>query len=148
MTLVAKPIVNNQLWIVLNGTKKVGNVEFTTTGGYKVQIGQTQQCFDSTTKIEDFVKIKFDRPINPTVPVDLLYKKWPNTGNTYNDVMDIKRKLHLYTKEKDSKCYYASGWFSVNINDTWQTMFCPKYIFITRYEYKGPYMTQQEASAA
>lgn len=147
MTLIAKPIVKNQLWIVLNGSKKVGNVEYTNSG-YKVQIGNTQQCFDSTTKIEDFVKIKFERSQPSIPPVDLLYKKWPNTGNTYNDVMDIKRKLHLYTKESDSKCYYASGWFNIKINDSWQTMFCPKYIYIIRYQYKGPYVTETEAIAA
>lgn len=149
MTLVAKPIIKNQRWIVLDRGIKVGAVE-ATTSGYRVQIGSTENCYDSTTNIENFVKIKFERPqtSQQSEEVSLTYAKWPTTGKTYNDVMDIKRKLHLYTKESDSKCYYASGWFKIKMNDDWQTLFCPKYIYVTRYEYKGPYMTESEAAAA
>lgn len=146
MTLIAKPIISNQRWIVLDRGNKVGAVE-ATKNGYRVQLGSIEKCYDSTTNIENFVKIKFERPqVSQTVTLN--YAKWPTTGKTYNDVMDIKRKLHLYTKEADSKCYYASGWFKIKMNDTWQTMFCPKYIYVTRYDYRGPYMTLQDASAA
>lgn len=146
MTLIAKPIISNQRWIVLDRGNKVGAVE-ATKNGYRVQLGSIEKCYDSTTNIENFVKIKFERP-QDSQTVALNYAKWPTTGKTYNDVMDIKRKLHLYTKEADSKCYYASGWFKIKMNDTWQTMFCPKYIYVTRYDYRGPYMTENEAAAA
>lgn len=146
MTLVAKPIISDKRWIVLDRGHKVGAVE-ATKNGYRVQLGSLEQCYDSTSKIEDFVKIKFERPETPqSVPVN--NSPYPTTGNTYNNLLDIKRKIHIYTKEPDSKCYYASGWYRVNINGEWQTWFCPKYIYITRYDYLGPYMTQQEATAA
>lgn len=146
MTLIAKPIISNQRWIVLHRGNKVGAVE-ATKDGYRVQIGNTEKCFDSTSNIENFVKIKFERPQAPQ-SITLNLSSWPNTGKTYNDVTDIKRKLHLYTKESDSKCYYASGWFKIKMNDAWQTVFCPKYIYVIRYEYRGPYMTESEATAA
>ena len=146
MTLVAKPIILNKRWIVLDRGNKVGAVE-ATENGYKVQLGNIEKCYDSTSNIENFVKISFERSEAPKT-VTLCYAKWPTTGKTYNDVMDIKRKLHLFTKESDSKCYYVSGWFKIKINDNWQTQFCPKYIYITRYDYLGPYMTEQEAEQA
>lgn len=146
MTLVAKPIILDKRWIVLDRGHKVGAVE-ATTNGYRVQLGSLEQCYDSTSNIENFVKIKFERP-EVARNNSVVFSKWPTTGKTYNDVMDIKRKLHLYTKESDSKCYYASGWFKIKMNDEWQTIFCPKYIYITRYDYRGPYMTENEAAAA
>ena len=33
-------------------------------------------------------------------------------------------------------------------NGTKQAIFCPKYIFIQRYEYSGPYKTETEAQEA
>jgi hypothetical protein len=57
----------------------------------------------------------------------------------------VKRKIHVYTKSPKSKCYYAAGYFNVELNGEWQTIAMPKYIFIQRYEYNGPYTTLQEA---
>lgn len=146
MTLVAKPIILDKRWIVLDSGHKVGAVE-ATNNGYRVQLGNNEQCYDSTSKIESFVKIKFERTYTERSDI-ISYYKWPTTGKTYNNIVDVKRKIHLYTKSAGSKCYYASGWYRVNINGEWQTWFCPKYIYITRYEYRGPYMTPEEASSA
>jgi hypothetical protein len=65
-------------------------------------------------------------------------------------MLDISRKLHIFTKDNDSKCYFAAGWFAVNLNDgdKWETQLCPKYIFLQRYPYMGPYKTQREAENA
>lgn len=147
MTLIAKPIIKNKLWIVLDGANKIGNVtadEF----GYTLQLGQSQAHFTSTENIESLSKIKFERPTAVDSELNSVYTIWPNTGKTYNNVMDIKRKIHIYTKTPKSKCYYASGWFKVKYNNEWETIFCPKYIMVTRYPYHGPFMTKQEADQA
>lgn len=145
MTLIAKPIVKNRLWIVLDEGNKVGNVE-ADERGYKLQLGKIETHYDTTNKIEDFVKIKFERP--PVNNKQSAYGPWPATGKTYNEVMDVKRKLQLFTKTEHSKCYHVRGWFKIKLNDSWQVMLCPKYIFVTRYQYMGPYMTRQEAEQA
>ena len=62
-------------------------------------------------------------------------------------MLDIKRKLHLYTKTQKSKCYYAAGWFVINQNNESTLVFCPKYIFVQRYSYSGPYKTEGEAAS-
>jgi hypothetical protein len=76
---------------------------------------------------------------------ELPYPEFPTTSKTYNSIFDIKRKLHLFTKSKKSKCYHAAGWYILNQNGTEQVSFCPKYIFIQRYPYRGPYKTEDEA---
>jgi hypothetical protein len=141
MTLIAKPIVKNHSWIVTNGSEKVGNVHYS-SGGYIVKLGNKLSSFDSTKAIENLVSIKFERPSKSKLST-LSYAVWPtDVKTTYNNIFDVKRKLHLYTKTKKSKCYHVAGWFNVKMNDEWQTVFCPKYIFIQRYQYIGPFLSE------
>lgn len=146
-TLIAKPIVENQLWVITDGVKKIGNVE-ADGAGYNVKIGGTVEHFASTTTIADIKHIEFQRPPHGSHE-QLDYAVWPtDCKKTYNNAYDIKRRIHVFTKTEDSKCYYAAGWFNLNTEGEWVTELCPKYIFIQRYEYTGPYMTKQEAKQA
>ena len=74
--------------------------------------------------------------------------EYPTTGKVSNSILDIKRKLHLFTKGTKSKCYYAAGWFVMNHSAEPEVVFCPKYIFIQRYGYSGPFKTENEAKQA
>lgn len=145
MTLIAKPIVKNQLWVLINGNDKVGNVQ-ADKDGYQVRVGNKFAHFDTTGSIERAVKIEFQRPVKTASKAHIPYAVWPTSGRTYNNMMDVKRKLHLFTKNSKSKCYYAAGWFKMKLDTEWQTIFCPKYIFICRYEYSGPFITEEEAN--
>ena len=73
------------------------------------------------------------------------FSEYPTTAKVYNSILDVKRKLHLFTKTPKSKCYYAAGWYTVKQGAESKEIFCPKYIFIQRYEYTGPYKTKIEA---
>lgn len=74
------------------------------------------------------------------------YPEYPTTAKTYNSMFDVKRGLHLYTKTRKSKCFHAAGYFVIEQNGVKSVQFCPKYIFIQRYPYEGPYKTQNEAN--
>jgi hypothetical protein len=143
MSLIAKPIVKNQLWVVTDGNSKVGNVEFI-GDGYSLKLGNSKTHFDSTKSIQRLISIEFQRPYRPAKQ-NLPYAVWPTSSRTYNNMFDVKRKLHVYTKTKKSKCYHTAGWFNLKLNGEWQSTFCPKYIFIQRYPYSGPFMTKEEA---
>ena len=144
MTLIAKPIRKDQWWVVTDGNQKVGNVEYT-QNGYSVRLGNSEHHFDSTKAIQRFTAIEFQRPSSLHQKNTIPYAQWPTSGRTYNNMFDVKRKLHVYTKTKKSRCYYVAGWFRMNLNDVWQTIFCPKYIFIQRYDYSGPFISREEA---
>ncbi len=143
MALIAKPIVKNQLWVITDGINKIGNVE-ATQGGFDVKIGDNRNHFASTKSIEQIVKLEFERPPKITKEHRPVYANWPTTGATYNNFYDVKRRMHVYTKTARSKCYYAAGYFKVYLNGEWQTIFCPKYIFIQRYPYQGPYLSEED----
>lgn len=143
-TLIAKPIIKNQYWVITNGKEKVGNVVATDTG-YELKIHGATSYFDSTTTIQKQANIEF-QPIPLKVKKGLTFATFPTPSKTYNSVLDIKRKLHLFTTSAKSKCYHAAGWFLVQQGSTFEPMFCPKYIFIQRYKYTGPYKTEAEAT--
>lgn len=144
--LIAKPIIKNQYWVVTDGESKVGNVQ-ANRDGFEVKIDGVSENYTDTKTIQRVSNIQFINPKQPTIHQPP-YAHWPTTGRTYNNILDIKRKMHLYTKSLKSKCYYAAGYYFIKMNGTWQLEFCPKYIFIQRYAYHGPYKTREEALQA
>ena len=144
-SLIAKPVVKNQFWIVTDGDKKVGNV-LADGSGFEVKLNGSKSHYKNTKAIERITNIKFENvgKFKNTVK-DLPFSEYPTTAKVYNSMLDVKRKLHLFTKTVKSKCYYAAGWFTVKQGIENKAIFCPKYIFIQRYEYTGPYKTKAEA---
>lgn len=144
--LIAKPIIKNQYWVVTDGNKKVGNV-IADGSGYEVKLNGKQSHFSNTQDIQKKANIKFEQVKFNKNKTETPYPDLPTTPRTYNSIFDIKKKLHLFTKTKKSKCYHAAGWFIMDQNGVEQVIFCPKYIFIQRYGYKGPFKTEDEAKA-
>ncbi len=147
MNLIAKPVVKDQFWIVTDGEKKVGNV-LANGSGFQVKLGDTKREYPSTKTIAnkeqiEFVNFKKVDKKNPNP-----YEHYPTTGKVFNSVLDVKRKIHLFTKTSKSKCYYAAGWYLLKQGSEFSTILCPKYIFVQRYECFGPYMTKDEAENA
>jgi hypothetical protein len=144
-SLIAKPVVKNQFWIVTDGDEKVGNV-LADGSGFEVKLNGSKTHFKNTKAIERITNIKFENVSKfKTTEKDLPFNEYPTTSKVYNSMLDVKRKLHLFTKTTKSKCYYAAGWFTVKQGAESKAIFCPKYIFIQRYEYTGPYKTKSEA---
>jgi len=144
MNLIAKPVVKDQYWIVTDGEKKVGNV-LANGSGYSVKIGNTKKEYSSTKTIAskeriEFVKFKKIDKKNPNP-----YEDFPVTGKPYNSILDVKRKIHLFTKSAKSKCYYAAGWYALKQGEGFVAVLCPKHIFVQRYECLGPFTTKNEA---
>lgn len=149
MTLKAKPIVNGEYWVVTDGNKKVGNV-ISDGSGFDVKIGNNIEHYNSTKQIEKKAHIEFEK-INKKVKQESIppFAVFPTPSNRiYNSVLDVKRRLHLFTTTVKSKCFHVAGWFNVKQGTEYSTVFCPKYIFIQRYEYQGPFKTEAEANSS
>jgi hypothetical protein len=144
MTLIAKPVVKNQYWIVTDGKEKVGNV-IADGSGFEVKLNGNKKHFKTTNAIKRQTSIEFEQ-VEKQKPVPPL-SSFPTPSKTYNNVLDLKRKLHIFTKSQKSKCYHAAGYFVLNQGEP-SVVFCPKYIFVQRYEYSGPYKTESEAKIA
>lgn len=145
--LVAKPIIKDTYWVVTDGTRKVGNV-LANSAGYEVILNGNTLQFNNTKDIEQSTQITFEPLKSNNTKAQLPYPEYPTFKKTYNNVFDIKRKLHLFTKTSKSKCYHAAGYFAMEQNSNLEVVFCPKYIFVQRYRYVGPFKTEIEAKQA
>lgn len=145
MNLIAKPIVKGEYWVVTDGDKKVGNVVADGTG-FEVKLNGNTAHFKNTRAIEQQVNIEFVN-LKKSSNTENPFGEFPTTEKVHNSILDIKRKLHLFTKTSKSKCYYAAGYFVINQGTEKIVIFCPKYIFIQRYEYLGPFKTKIEAQS-
>lgn len=143
---VAKPIVKDQFWVVTDGNRKVGNIVANNTG-YGMQLNGSTLQFKNTADIKNKVKIRFEPIKTNQSKAALPYPEYPTTAKVYNSIFDVKNGLHLFTKLKKSKCYHAAGWFVVEHNGVPQVMFCPKYIYLERYAFNGPFKTKNEATS-
>lgn len=142
--LIAKPIIKDQYWVVTDGQQKVGNV-VADGSGYHVKVNGVDTKFNTTADLQKNTKIHFQTIKLDRTKSQVPYSDYPTTKKVYNSILDVKRKLHLYTKTLKSKCYYAAGWFVMNQNNQYEVTFCPKYIFIQRYPYHGPFKSKDEA---
>lgn len=143
-TLIAKPIIKDQYWVVTDGSEKVGNV-IADGSGFNLKMNGVDTHFDTTNDLRKKTKIQFQTLKTDRSKAQLPFSHYPTTNKVFNSIFDIKRKLHLYTKTQKSKCFYAAGWYAINQNHDFEPVFCPKYIFIQRYPYHGPYKTKEEA---
>lgn len=144
--LVAKTIVKDQYWVVTDGQKKVGNV-FAVGSEYKVVLNGNTLIFNNTADLKKKTKIIFEPLKSNNSKVQMPYPEYPRPENTYNNFFDLKKRLHIFTKTPKSKCYHVAGYFVIDINGKVDVYFCPKYIFVQRYDYQGPFKTQDEALA-
>ena len=145
--LVAKPIIKNQYWVVTDGDKKVGNV-MAEGSGFDVKIGNNIEHYNTTKAIQKLKNIEFEK-IEKSKPAGPPFAVFPTDNHRiFNSVLDVRRKLHLYTTTPKSKCFHAAGWFALKQSTEFTTIFCPKYIFVQRYEYMGPYKSEAEAIAS
>jgi len=142
--LIAKPVVKNQFWIVTDGTAKVGNV-IADGSGFEVKLNGNKTHFKNTNTIQKQTNIQFQQTKVEKAKKEIPFNEYPTTKKVYNSMLDIKRKIHLFTKTAKSKCYHAAGWYIMYQSEEPVVIFCPKYIFIQRYEYEGPYKTEDEA---
>lgn len=146
MTLVAKPVVDKQYWILQKDNQKVGNVE-ACAGGYQVKINNQVAQFKTIKMVEQRVNIKFEhfpKPIK-TKPATNSVHGYPSAGRVYNPMWDLQQKLPIYTKTNKSKSWFAAGWYRVKKGRNWATVQDPKLIVVQRYPYQGPYYTREEA---
>ena len=102
-------------------------------------------CYLYCSAIKKQTSIEFQQTKVEKTKKEIPFNEYPTTKKVYNSMLDIKRKIHLFTKTSKSKCYHAAGWYVMYQSEEPVVVFCPKYIFIQRYEYEGPYKTEDEA---
>jgi hypothetical protein len=145
MTLIAKPIIDKQFWILQKDNQKVGNIE-ACDGGYQVKINDQVAQFKTIKLAARTVNIEFEPAVKVTRPktnIDHVHG-YPVAGRVYNPMWDVSQQLPVYTKTNKSKSWFAAGWYNVKKGRTWRTVLAPKLILLQRYPYQGPYYNESD----
>ena len=145
MTLIAKPVIDKQFWILQENNNKIGNIE-ACDGGYQVKINNQVVAQYKTMKlVERNINVTFETIPKPEKKTSNIVHGYQAAGRVYNPVWDVPQKLPVYTKTKKSKSWYAAGWYTVKKGRYWTAEQDPKLIVLKRYPYQGPYHTKKEA---
>jgi hypothetical protein len=146
MTIVAKPVIDKQFWILQEGNRKVGNVE-ACAGGYQIKINNQTAQFKTIRMLQQRVDIEFEHaPKAGRHRIDHKVHGYPTATRAYNGIWNVPNRLPLYTKTAKSKSWYAAGWYAVKQGRHWETVQDPKLIVLQRYPYHGPFYTEEEAN--
>lgn len=145
MTLIAKPVVDKQYWIVKQDNQKVGNIQ-AVTDGYRITINNKTASYKTIPMLRNRENIEFAPAEKLTKSQDRQVHGYETGCRVYNPIWDVKRRLPLFTKNSKSKSWFAAGWYTVKQHRNWKVVHNPKLIVLDRYPYQGPFYTREEAN--
>ena len=143
--LIAKPIVKNKMWIVEDSGIKVGNIMAIEEGGFVYVHDNQREMFASIKLLSKKYNIEFAKPEKVKKEKLDVYDVYgfPTNSQPNNQVLDVQRYLPIYTKGAKSKSFFCAGYYIIKFSSTWVRAYCPKLITLNRYEYEGPFKTQE-----
>lgn len=145
MTIVAKPVVDKQYWILKENDRKIGNVQ-ACEGGYQVKINNQTAQFKTIRMAAQRVNIQFETANKTkTKQSGVEIYGFPVKGHAFNAMWDVRHRLPVYTKTSKSKSWYAAGWYLVKKSRTWDVVHSPKMILLQRYSFQGPFTSEEQA---
>lgn len=143
--MIAKPVVKNKMWIVESAGTKVGNIMMVDEGGVVYLHDDQRESFPSIKILQKKYNIEFVKAEKPKkVKLDSYdVYGFPTNTQPHNEVLDVQRYLPIYTKGNKSKSFFCAGYYIIKFSSTWVRAYCPKLITLNRYEYEGPFKTQE-----
>lgn len=146
--IIAKEVLTNKFWIVEDeGTStNIGTLSYDND---RYMLSNTTGChfYESERALKKIFNNKLIwQKIEPKKVEEKDYDVhgYPTSSKPYNPVLNIKRKLPLFSKSEKSKSLYCAGYYIIKFNKGWVKSFCPKLITIERYETRGPFKTELE----
>ena len=108
MSIIAKPIVKDQFYILTKDNKKIGNIE-ATGDGFAVKINNQIMPFKTMAMIRKQVDIEFPAVGNKPSkePASYQVQGYPSGSRVYNPIWDVQHKLPLFTKNNKSRSWFA-----------------------------------------
>jgi hypothetical protein len=145
--ILAKPVIENQYWILKKDNRKIGQLEVNENGNCIIKIHDNVVSYKTVKMAREAVNIEFEPPeIATPLPPNMVYGHEVN-GHVFNPIWDVKHKLPLFTREDKSKSWFAAGWYKIKQHRKWKIVHHPKLISLERYDYQGPFNSKEEASA-
>lgn len=146
MTIIAKPVIDKQYWILKQDDKKVGIIE-AVADGFAVKIRNNVNRYKTIKMAGRDENIEFEPAVKTKKQSTNQVHGYDVGGRIYNALWDVKHKLPLFTRSDKSKSWFAAGWYMVKQHRNWKLVQNPKLITLQRYKYQGPFHSKEEANA-
>lgn len=144
----AKEVLKDKFWIVEEGGQSFATISWDKEN-YIVNNRGVTKLFQTQSEIsKDLGKQIFFDKLDITEEIEHEVHGYPTSCTPYNTVLDVRRKLPLFTKSNKSKSLYCAGYYIIHFDKGWVKSFCPKLITIERYETQGPFKTILEMKTA
>ena len=142
--ILAKPVIDQQYWILKQGDRKVGAVE-ADGDGYVVSMNSNRQRYSSIPTVGNGVNIRFEPAARMPKPDPYQVHGYDTGCRAHNPVWNVQMRVPLFTRQPKSRSWLAAGWYLVKKHRTWQVMRNPKLILLERYPYQGPFHSEEAA---
>ena len=145
MNLQAKSIIDDKFWIIERNGEKIGTLRQGTE--LILTVNKKPFKFKDMSALVNKADIEFITSKQLAVTEELEEHNvhgWPCKTKPLNDIYDLKRKLPLYTKTKNSNAFYCAGYYVIKFEHGWVRSYCPKLFTLANNEYKGPFKTKFE----
>jgi hypothetical protein len=145
--LKAKPVLEDKFWIVENEGQRVATLRKDEFSQFVFQNKDGVKIYNNKKSVtrefgDDFFVAKIVKEADDSNPKEV--HGFSTSTTPHNAMYDIRQKLPLFTKSKDSKSLYCAGYYVIRFEKGWVKSFCPKLITLQRYGYKGPFKTDLE----
>ena len=140
----ATPVVKNKFWIVEKDGEKIATIQNTDDGIVWVDATHREK-YPTIKMLTNKHNVEFVKPtIKKKNKQQSEVNGFPAEGQVFNALYDVSKHLPIYTKETKSKSFFCAGYYLVKLNHNWTRTFCPKLITLQRYDFLGPFATEQE----
>ena len=142
-----KTILKDKFWILEDegvrlGTLIISEDKFMFSGPAGTQYFDSERALEKT--FGKGVAINEVPVHNDVIVAEKEVYGYPTSCAPFNPLLDVQRKLPLFTKSKKSKSLYCAGYYIIHFDKGWVKSLCPKLITVERYESRGPFKTEIE----
>jgi hypothetical protein len=153
MSIKTKTILKDKFWILEDDGVRIGTISLADENRFMFSGVEGTTYFDSKKALKntfgDNVLINDITLQNEkAVKADKDVHGFPTSTIPYNTMLDVKRKLPLFTKSSKSKSLYCAGYYIIHFDKGWVKSFCPKLITVERYDTEGPFKNDLEMRTA
>jgi hypothetical protein len=152
MTVKARTILKDKFWIMEDEGVRVGTLSVSEDKFMFSSSEGNTKYFDSERALKKTFGSKFIineyEPISSETTLEKEVYNYPTSCVPHNPLLDVKRKLPLFTKSEKSKSLYCAGYYIIKFDKGWVKSFCPKLITVERYDHQGPFKTSLEMKQA
>lgn len=144
--VIAKPVVKNKFWIVEEAGEKIATIQaIDEDGGVAYVHDDHREVFPSIKLLSKKYNIEFVKAEKLKHEPGTIYEiyGYPTPHRPHNVLFDVQKHLPIFTKTAKSKSYFCAGYYIIKFSQNWTRAYCPKNITLNRYEYQGPFKTQE-----